>query len=150
MRPEPGFISVAIPARNEEKYLPATLAALIRARAFLAGKGGRLLEILVVDNDSTDQTAQIASASGARVIHEPEHNIAAVRNAGAKAASGEVLVFLDADTLVPESFLWRGQQSPGLREGKVVRRNQVQARPSGGIRRGEGGGAEAPDVRVRQ
>jgi glycosyltransferase involved in cell wall biosynthesis len=110
MRSEPGSISVAIPARNEEKYLPATLAALTRAREFLAAKGGRLIEILVVDNGSTDQTAQVAAASGARVIHEPEPNIAKVRNTGAKAASGEVLVFLDADTLVPQTCLWRIHQ----------------------------------------
>lgn len=107
MSSEPRSISVAIPARDEEKYLPEPLAALARAGEFLAGKGGRLIEILVVDNASTDRTAPIAAAAGARVIHEPEHNIAVVRNRGAEAAQGEVIVFVDADTLVPETFLWR-------------------------------------------
>jgi glycosyltransferase involved in cell wall biosynthesis len=110
LRSGPGGISVAIPAYNEEKYLPATLASLIRAGEFFAAKEGRSIEILVVDNDSTDQTAHIASALGAHVIQEAEHNIAKVRNTGAKAVSGEVIVFVDADTLVPESFVWRIHQ----------------------------------------
>jgi glycosyltransferase involved in cell wall biosynthesis len=113
---------VAIPAYNEEKYLPATLASLVRAREFFAAKGGRSIEILVVDNDSTDRTAQIASARGLHVIQETEHNIAKVRNTGARAASGEVLVFVDADTIVPESFVWRIHQvmtNPALLGGAV-------------------------------
>jgi glycosyltransferase involved in cell wall biosynthesis len=88
-------ISVIIPAYNEEKYLPATLAAAGAALEAIAGS-----EIIVVDNDSTDGTRHIAESFGSRVITEHEHNIAKVRNTGGLAAGGELLVFLDADTIV--------------------------------------------------
>lgn len=101
------MLSVIIPAFNEERYLPQTLAHLRRAIGHLGAEPGRGVEILVVDNASTDRTAEIAEASGAKVIHVPEHNIGRVRNAGAAAASGDVLVFLDADTTVPEDVLSR-------------------------------------------
>jgi glycosyltransferase involved in cell wall biosynthesis len=87
--------SVVIPAFNEEKLLPATLRAAFEASAGLA------CEIIVTDNQSTDQTARLAQHSGAKVVAESERNIAQVRNTGARSASGEVLIFLDADTTVP-------------------------------------------------
>ena len=61
-------------------------------------------EVIVVDNMSTDQTARIAAGAGATVIEERVRNIGAVRNAGAAAATGEVFVFIDADTFVPETL----------------------------------------------
>jgi glycosyltransferase involved in cell wall biosynthesis len=88
-------ISVVIPAFNEEKLLPATLAAVGRAL-----EGVERSEVIVVDNESTDRTAAIAGETGARVVSEAVHNISAVRNAGAAAAGGDVLVFIDADTIV--------------------------------------------------
>jgi glycosyltransferase involved in cell wall biosynthesis len=97
-------ISVVIPAYNEEKYLPATLVSLAESLTQIPNT-----KIIVVDNESSDATRESASAFGARVITESEHNIGAVRNAGARAAVGELLFFLDADTLV----------SPGLFE-KVI------------------------------
>ena len=100
-------ISVVIPAFDEEKYLPETLDHLRRSEARLAAGPGRVVEVIVVDNASTDRTAEIALASGAKVVAVPEHNIARVRNAGANAATGDVIVFLDADTLVPEATLSR-------------------------------------------
>jgi glycosyltransferase involved in cell wall biosynthesis len=100
-------ISIIIPAFNEERFLPETLAHLRRAEAHLGDAPGRHLDVVVVDNASTDRTAEIALTSGARVVVVPEHNIGLVRNAGAKAASGDVLVFLDADTLIPENALSR-------------------------------------------
>src|SRR4051812_20680491 len=90
------MISVVIPAFNEEKYLPATLAALAAELAFESDH-----EILVVDNESTDSTREIATAFGATIVDEPVHTISAVRNAGGLAALGDLIVFLDADTLVP-------------------------------------------------
>ncbi|HEY0430136.1 MAG TPA: glycosyltransferase [Pyrinomonadaceae bacterium] len=86
--------SVIIPAYNEEKLLPKTL------RAVGAAAAGLSCEIIVVDNESTDKTAQIAAGFGAKVVSESEHNIAQVRNTGAKASSGDVLIFIDADTIV--------------------------------------------------
>ena len=87
-------LSVVVPAYNEEKLLPETLLAIGRATTDLSS------EISVVDNESTDKTARIASDFGARVLTESERNIAKVRNTGAQAASGDVLIFIDADTIV--------------------------------------------------
>ena len=86
-------LSIIIPAYNEEKYLPATLAAINAAVVPDA-------EIILVDNESTDSTRKIAENYGTKIVDESVHNIAQVRNTGARAASGEVLAFLDADTIV--------------------------------------------------
>jgi glycosyltransferase involved in cell wall biosynthesis len=90
-------ISVVIPAYNEEKYLLATLEKI---RTGLA-ETDCAWEIIVVDNESEDETAQIAKDFGAKVVSEAEHNIGKVRNTGAKKSAGDVLIFVDADTLVP-------------------------------------------------
>ncbi len=100
------LISVVIPAFNEEGYLGETLASLNRAKAFLQGEG-LAAEIIVVDNDSNDSTANIARALNATVARERQHNVAKVRNSGAKLSNGDVLVFVDADTVVPEKLLSR-------------------------------------------
>lgn len=89
------MLSIIIPAFNEEKLLPATLMAIKGALADFDDA-----EIIVVDNESTDKTRAIAESAGALVVTENIHNIAAVRNKGAKAANGDVLVFIDADTIV--------------------------------------------------
>lgn len=94
-------ISIVIPAYNEEKCLPATLEKITKAAKNVDCDS----EIVVVDNDSNDRTAQIAGEEfGAKVFREIEHNIARVRNTGAKNSSGDVLIFIDADTLVPETL----------------------------------------------
>ena len=98
-------ISVVIPAFNEESYLPDTLQAVVRSSALLQSRYGAHTEVVVVDNGSADATATVAQSLGARVIDEAEHNIARVRNRGAAVAQGEVLVFLDADTHIPEELL---------------------------------------------
>jgi glycosyltransferase involved in cell wall biosynthesis len=78
------LISVVIPAFNEEAYLGATLASLNRAKAFVRDDGSLPAEIIVVDNDCDDSTADVARALGARVAGETKHNVAKVRNTGAK------------------------------------------------------------------
>ena len=89
-------LSVVIPAFNEERLLPATLAHLAAAiQAFEAR--GWAAEVIVCDNNSTDATAQVARAAAARVVFEPVNQIARARNAGAAAASGDWLLFVDAD-----------------------------------------------------
>jgi len=98
----PVLLSVVIPAHNEAKRLPATLAALSRA---LVETGIAPHEVIVADDASTDQTAAIAIASGARVVPSGARNIGATRNVGARAATGRYLLFLDADTLVTASNL---------------------------------------------
>lgn len=94
--------SIIIPAYNEEKYLPKTLKSVQKAMNANPEYQG---EIILVDNDSQDKTADIAITFGANVIHEKIHNIGKVRNTGAKAAKGDWLIFLDADTvLMPETL----------------------------------------------
>src|SRR5207253_7465827 len=61
--------------------------------------------IIVVDNDSTDSTVNIARSFEAEVINEQMHNVAKVRNVGANQANGDILVFVDADVVVPERLL---------------------------------------------
>lgn len=100
-------LSVVIPAFNEERYLTRTIEHLRAAEAFLQSHTDAALQILVVDNNSTDRTAQLARDLGLAVVRESEHNIGKVRNTGARAALYDVLVFLDADTLVPRELLLR-------------------------------------------
>lgn len=101
------LISVIIPAFNEEAYLGETLASLNRAKTFLQEKESISAEIIVVDNESLDLTADVARDFGATVVGEAQHSVARVRNTGAKSAKGDVLVFVDADTIVPDILLWR-------------------------------------------
>ncbi|HTP42260.1 MAG TPA: glycosyltransferase, partial [Nitrospiria bacterium] len=88
-------LSVIIPAYNEANYIGRLLDSLAVARRQHAP--GREAEIIVVDNGSTDATAAIAQEKGATVVQESERKIAAVRNAGARAARGATLIFIDAD-----------------------------------------------------
>ena len=101
--PAAAKLSVIIPAYNEESYLPATLDSVNAAAARLAP--GISVEVLVVDNESDDGTAAIALAKGARVIHEPMRGVAHARNAGARNAGADILVFIDADVIAPPDLL---------------------------------------------
>lgn len=87
-------LSIIIPARNEERYLPACLDSVAAARQRYA----RDVQTVVVINRCTDATEQIAGEFGATIVHEDARNLAAIRNAGARAASGEILCTLDADS----------------------------------------------------
>jgi hypothetical protein len=89
----PGLVSVIIPALNAARWIGETLAS-VRAQAH------RPIETIVVDDGSTDATAHIAGASGARVIHTAGAGPGAARNAGMAAARGTFLQFLDADDLL--------------------------------------------------
>jgi len=96
--------SVIIPAYNEEQYLPRLLASIATARANYSG-GGEAIEVIVADNDSSDATARVAAAHGARVVHVPVRRIGATRNGGARLARGEILCFIDADSAIhPQTF----------------------------------------------
>ncbi len=90
------MISFIVPAFNEATLLGATVDALHAAGAGL----GEPYEILVVDDASTDATADIAVQHRARVVRVNCRHIAATRNAGARAAAGDFFVFVDADTIV--------------------------------------------------
>jgi glycosyltransferase involved in cell wall biosynthesis len=90
-------ISVIIPAFNEEKLLGASLAEIKSAAAAFARRGWEF-EIVVCDNNSTDRTSAIAEAAGAKVVFEPFNQIGRARNSGAAAATGDWLIFVDADS----------------------------------------------------
>ncbi len=95
------MLSFVIPAYNEERYLPPTIAAIHAAARELGGE----YEIVVADDASTDATATIAAAAGARVIAVSNRQIAKTRNDGAATARGDRLVFVDADTRVNAEVL---------------------------------------------
>ncbi len=101
------LLSIVVPAFNEERYLRETLASLNRAKALLLRERNIESEINVVDNDSVDSTADVARAVGATVIKEPLRNVAKVRNTGAKLCQGNVIIFVDGDTVVPDNLLVR-------------------------------------------
>lgn len=89
-----------IPAYNEEALLARTLSSVEGSARALGGP----YEVVVADDASTDRTAAIAGEHGAAVVRVDRRQIAAARNAGAKAARGELLIFVDADTVVtPEA-----------------------------------------------
>ena len=90
------MISFVIPAHDEEDHVGAAVASVRDAAARL----GRPFEVLVVNDQSTDRTAEVACEAGARVVDVAVRQISEARNAGARAASGELLVFVDADTCV--------------------------------------------------
>lgn len=89
------LISFILPAHNEERHIAAAVSA---ARAS-GSASGDAFEVIVVDDSSTDETASLAAQAGARVVHVEYRHIAATRNAGARVAHGDVLFFVDADTL---------------------------------------------------
>jgi glycosyltransferase involved in cell wall biosynthesis len=93
--------SIIIPAYNEEALLANTLEVLQKQMVGIPLKG----EIIVTDNNSTDRTADIARAAGARVVFEPVNQISRARNTGARQAEGRYLVFIDADTVPPPGLL---------------------------------------------
>ncbi|MEI7936851.1 MAG: glycosyltransferase [Verrucomicrobiota bacterium] len=90
-------ISVIIPAFNEERLIGETLREVGAARAAFSRRAWSS-ELIVCDNNSTDRTAELARADGARVVFEPVNQIARARNCGAAAATGDWLVFIDADS----------------------------------------------------
>jgi glycosyltransferase involved in cell wall biosynthesis len=90
------MISFVVPAHNEQFELASTLAAIQAA----CRNAYQPYEIIVVDDVSTDATPEIALCAGAKVIRIERRQIAAARNAGARAAQGEYLFFVDADTRI--------------------------------------------------
>ena len=93
------FVSVVIPAYNEENYLLSCLES-IRKQDY-AGE----YEVIVVDNASTDNTAKIALNWGAKVVDESKRSPACARQKGAEVATGELIAFIDADTQAPAYWL---------------------------------------------
>jgi len=99
-------ISIIIPALNEERMIGRCLESLAKT-AFSRDR----FEVLVVDNGSRDKTLEIAESFqdrlNLRVLQKTNVRISALRNLGARAATGDILAFLDADCLAPEDWLDR-------------------------------------------
>src|SRR5439155_9951135 len=97
-------ISIVIPAFNEERLIGETLACVRDAMTEFTRRGWDT-ELIVCDNNSTDRTSELACSAGAKVVFEPINQIARARNSGAAAASGDWLIFVDADSRPsPELF----------------------------------------------
>ena len=103
------MLSFVVPAYNEELELAATIRAIHNAAkdrpASAEAAADRQYEIVVVDDASTDATVAVAQNSGARVVSINRRQIAAARNAGARAARGDILFFVDADTHINEKHV---------------------------------------------
>jgi GT2 family glycosyltransferase len=97
-------VSFVIPALNEERHIGGCLQSI---RALTLPANVNETEIIVVDNQSTDQTAQIARQAGARVIQVVPGRPSVARNAGARSARGSWLAFVDADCELPRDWLNR-------------------------------------------
>jgi glycosyltransferase involved in cell wall biosynthesis len=89
-------LSFIIPAYNEASLIGATIRSIDTA----ASANGVTYEIIVADDASTDETAAVARAADASVVSARCRQIAAARNAGARQAQGDALVFVDADTTI--------------------------------------------------
>jgi glycosyltransferase involved in cell wall biosynthesis len=100
-RPDPPRFSVVIPAFNESAYLADCLRSL--AAQDFTGQ----VEVIVVDNNSTDDTAGIARAMGATVVEETMPGVCSARQRGTEIARGEVIVSTDADTTFDHGWLSR-------------------------------------------
>jgi glycosyltransferase involved in cell wall biosynthesis len=93
-------VSVIVPVRNGEHSIPELLRSL-DAQTLARDR----FEVIVVDNDSSDGTAQVAVAHGARVVREPIANRSRARNAGAAAARSDLYAFTDADCVAAPEWL---------------------------------------------
>jgi glycosyltransferase involved in cell wall biosynthesis len=93
--------SILIPARNEENYLPRCLDSIEAASKPFPDQ----VEIIVALNRCTDHTEEIALKYGAKVVHEDGRNLARIRNTAAKAATGEIIITIDADSRITGNML---------------------------------------------
>lgn len=110
-------ISVLVPAFNEAALLPRTLPVIRAAMAAFEARGWST-ELVVCDNNSTDATARVAAAHGARVVFEPVNQIGRARNRAASVATGDWLVFVDADSEPPPALF--ADIAAAIAGGRVV------------------------------
>ena len=92
-------VSVVVPTWNEERYLPRCLSSLVNQ------KHTEPFEIIVVDGGSTDRTLEVAEEYSVKALVRPGLPVGAARNIGARHAEGEVLAFIDADTIASEHWV---------------------------------------------
>jgi len=106
--------SIIIPARDEEKLIGRCLDAIGRAAKPFPGD----VEVIVVINRCTDRTEDLARSRGARIVHDDSRSLAAIRNAGARAATGEIIVTIDADSVMSDNMLVEVDRA--LKSGRYV------------------------------
>ena len=94
-------ISFIVPAHDEETSIVATVESIVTSAH------GHKFEVIVVDDASTDRTASLAAASGARVVSVNVRQIAGARNAGAEVAKGDLFIFVDGDTRITKQVVER-------------------------------------------
>lgn len=97
------FVSVILPAKNEEKYIGDTLRALMQ-QDYPKDR----MEVIVVDNISSDRTPEIVKKFGARLITFEGSPVGAVRNYGFKESIGKVIFFIDSDCVSPKNWVSNG------------------------------------------
>jgi glycosyltransferase involved in cell wall biosynthesis len=92
-------ITLVIPAHNEEAFIGMCLDAAIK------NSRGKFKEIIVVDNASTDKTADVARMHGARVVYESQKGLTFARQCGYEATASEYIAYIDADTLLSKNWI---------------------------------------------
>lgn len=107
-------LSIIIPARNEEVYLPLCLDAIERSAEGFEGEW----EVIVVLNRCDDRTEEIALSRNCRIAREDAKNLSKIRNAGAAIAQGRLLVTIDADSRMSKNMLPAIQKA--MRSGKYI------------------------------
>ncbi|MFO0699033.1 MAG: glycosyltransferase [Nitrospira sp.] len=110
-------LSIIVPAFNEARLIERTLHS-VTASLEANCQPGLFSEVIVVDNNSTDNTGDLARKAGATVVFEPINQIGRARNAGAAHATGDWLLFLDADSLLSPELL--GDILQIIESGKYV------------------------------
>lgn len=95
-------LSIVVPAYNEEKYLGTCLTAILKEVA----RTTEAIEIIVIDNASTDGTAAVAAQyPGVRVVPEPKKGLTRARQRGLLSATADLIAYVDADTIMPEDWI---------------------------------------------
>jgi glycosyltransferase involved in cell wall biosynthesis len=120
-------ISIIVPAFNEERLIGETLNRIRGALGPFSQRNWPV-ELIVCDNNSTDRTSAIAREAGAQVVFEPINQIGRARNRGAEAATGDWLVFVDADS----------HPNPGLFEDVAVQIESGRCLAGGSVMRLDG------------
>ncbi len=93
-------VSVILPSKNEAAFIAKAIASIKKQKY-----PSELIEIIVVDNGSVDQSVAIAESAGAKILTKVNCRVGAVRNEGVRHATGDVLAFLDADCEAGESWI---------------------------------------------
>lgn len=108
------LLSVVIPAHNEEQYIQKAISSIYNAADICCSE----VEIIVVANRCSDATEEIAKSNGCTVVVDSHRNISKTKNAGVQVARGEILVTMDADSIMHKQFLVLVEKT--WRSGKVI------------------------------